>query len=523
MGPKAPRPVLRSHLLFDRVSGSLSTTNKEPYMRISSPSRLGRVAVLTTVLSACFFSAQAQSPTPSLRLVSETPSPSTPSSTPAVTAQELHDIAVDAYIYAYPMVLMELTRRHATNVQSPVEGRAPVNQFGHRTTFPEAKSASMAWPSADALYSSLWYDVARQPLVIRIPESGGRYYAISLLDMWSDVFASRGSRTAGSGPQTFAIVGPTWQGALPPGIEMLRSPTASGWLIAQVQTRSPAEYAEVNQFQANMSATPLTPVSLSYTTSSVSNAALNTQEPPIEQLARMDAATYFTLFANLLRTNPPHANDYPILERMRRIGLGTPSFASFAFNRLDPRVQQVLAEAAPEAGRRIADNVNRLGMVSNGWRMMLHGIGTYGADYPRRAAVAYLGLGASTPEDVIYPVTYSDAKGRSLEGSYKYVLHFDKAQLPPTNAYWSLVLYDAHQRFAQNDVNRYSLTSTDALKYNADGSLDIYIQRRSPGDDKAANWLPTPKDGGFVLNMRVYWPKALALDGLWAPPPVRRR
>eukprot|EP00887_Chlorella_sp_A99_P004489 scaffold43.g4489.t1 len=237
----------------------------------------------------------------------------------------------------------------------------------------------------------------------------------------------------------------------------------------------------------------------------------------------MDAATYFTLFANLLRTNPPHANDYPILERMRRIGLGTPSFASFAFNRLDPRVQQVLAEAAPEAGRRIADNVNRLGIVSNGWRMMLHGIGTYGADYPRRAAVAYLGLGASTPEDVIYPVTYSDAKGRSLEGSYKYVLHFDKAQLPPTNAYWSLVLYDAHQRFAQNDVNRYSLTSTDALKYNADGSLDIYIQRRSPSDDKVANWLPTPKDGGFVLNMRVYWPKALALDGLWAPPPVRRR
>jgi hypothetical protein len=452
--------------------------------------------------------------------MSETPFPPAQSSAPPLAPQELHEIAVDAYIYAYPMVLMELTRRQATNVQSPIDGRAPINQFGHRTKFPEAKSASLVWPSADALYSSLWYDVARQPLIIRIPDPRGRHYAVTVLDMWSDVFASRGSRTIGNGPQAFAIVGPTWQGTLPPGVDMVRSPTSSGWLISQVQTRGSADYDEVNQFQANMSAEPLSPVRVPYKKSDENNAASNPRELPVEQVARMDAATYFTLFADLLSSNPPHANDYPMLNRMARIGLGV---QPFAFNRLDPMVQQALAQAAAQAGRRIAENVSYLGTVSNGWRTVLHGIGTYGTDYTRRAAVAYVGLGANTPEEVVYPATLTDAKGRPLDSSYKYVLSFDKGQLPPTNAYWSLVLYDARQGFAQNDVNRYALTSTDALKYNANGSLDIYIQRKSPGDDKAANWLPTPQNGNFMLNMRVYWPKASALDGLWAPPPVRRR
>lgn len=488
-------------------------------MRISSPSPRWPAVLLAGVLSTCFLSVQAQSPKPSLRLMAETPVSAKPAAAPAVTAHELHHIAVDAYIYAYPMVLMELTRRQATGVQSPIEGRAPINQFGHRSTFPDAKNVSMAWPSADALYSSLWYDVRREPLIIRIPEAGGRYYLLTLFDMWSDVFATRGSRVSGNGFQAFAIVGPDWQGTLPSGVDMLRSPTASGWLINQVQTRSPAEYAEVNKFQANMSATLLTPASAPYPQSGSANTALNVQESPVEQVARMDAATYFNLFADLLRSNPPHANDYPMLERLRRIGLGSDPFT---FNRLDPVVQQALAKAAPEAGRRITDNANSLGVVVNGWRMVLHGIGTYGTDYTRRAAVAYVGLGARTPEDVIYPVSVCDNQGRPLDSRYKYILHFDKGQLPPSNAYWSLVLYDARQGFAHNELDRYALNSTDALRYNADGSLDIYIQRKAPAGDKKTNWLPSPQDGNFVLNMRVYWPKPSALDGLWAPPPVHR-
>ncbi|MNT21589.1 hypothetical protein D3C72_1569320 [compost metagenome] len=153
---------------------------------------------------------------------------------------------------------------------------------------------------------------------------------------------------------------------------------------------------------------------------------------------------------------------------------------------------------------------------------MLSGIGTYGTDYARRAAIAYAGLGAPTPEDVLYPVTASDSKGRPLDSREDYVLHFDKGQLPPTNAFWSLHVYNGQYGFAENPANRYVLRSTDGLKFNADGSLDIYVQRRDPGEAKRANWVSTPAaDGPFLLSLRLYSPQDTALDGLWAPPPVK--
>jgi hypothetical protein len=166
--------------------------------------------------------------------------------------------------------------------------------------------------------------------------------------------------------------------------------------------------------------------------------------------------------------------------------------------------------------------VSRLGTPLNGWNTVLSGIGTYGTDYGRRAAIAYAGLGAPTPEDVLYPVTGSDSKGRMLDSSEDYVLHFDKGQLPPANAFWSLHVYNGQYGFADNPANRYVLRSTDGLKYNADGSLDIYIQRRDPGERKRPNWLATPSaDEPFLLSMRLYWPQDTALDGQWAPPPVK--
>ncbi|HYG45856.1 MAG TPA: DUF1214 domain-containing protein, partial [Bordetella sp.] len=152
---------------------------------------------------------------------------------------------------------------------------------------------------------------------------------------------------------------------------------------------------------------------------------------------------------------------------------------------------------------------------------VLTGIGTYGTDYTRRAAIAYAGLGATTPHDALYPVTTVDDDGDALRSDEEYVLHFDKGQLPPANAAWSLILYNADRNLAPNRIGRYALRSTDPLQYNADGSLDIYIQRDDPGPRKAANWLPAPDRGNFMLNMRLYWPRDIALDGNWAPPPVR--
>lgn len=361
--------------------------------------------------------------------------------------------------------------------------------------------------------------------------------------MWSDVFASRGTRTNGPGAQSFAIVGPNWQGALPPGMDVIHSPTSTGWLIGWTQTSGPQDYAGVNQIQANMTASPMVAAApgrhrgagsaspYPQTGPGVGSAPIGSDVPmpmpvnlpegtPAEQAASMDAASFFTLFFDVLRNNPPHANDTPMLDRMRRIGLD--SRQPFSYGRLSPTVQQALADAQPLAGRRIADGVSRLATPINGWNTVLTGIGTYGTDYTRRAAIAYAGLGAPTPEDVLYPVTVADNKGRALNSNEDYVLHFEKGQLPPANAFWSLHVYNDKHGFPDNPANRYALRSTDDLKYNADGSLDIYIQRRDPGERKRSNWLATPAaDGPFLLSMRLYWPQDVALDGLWAPPPVK--
>lgn len=511
------------------------------------------LAILAGALSAGFAcAALAQSPQPSMRLVSQTP---IAAASPAVSAQELQDIATDAYLYAYPMVLMEATRRASTQTQSALAGRAPMNQFGHRTAFPQPGATDVSWPSADVLYSSLWYDVARQPLLIRVPASGGRYYSLSLLDMWSDEFASRGTRVTGNSEQNFLLVGPNWHGDAPIGVDVVRSPTGMGWLLARIQTGGPAEYGAVNQFQADMSATPMAlaePVQAQGVTPQVkgtakpatwsqpyaaaatgqsspgspsmslaSNINWNQEGSPAEQVAAMTPATFFSLFAELLRTNPPHDNDNAILTRMQRVGLVGPQ--PFSYDRLDPVVRQALEEAQPQAGRRIADTASRLGTHTNGWNAVLSGIGTYGTDYARRAAIAYVGLGATTPEEALYPVTAVDENGEWLRGDEDYILHFDKGQLPPVNASWSLTVYNDANGLVPNSSGRHSLRSTDPLKYNTDGSLDIYLSPDEPSGAKVSNWLPTPSKGGvFSLNMRLYWPQDLALDGAWAPPPVQR-
>ena len=525
-------------------------------MRNPTVNRRWTAVVLASALSACFAAAQAQTPAQNqaprstLRLVSETPYPAAAAPAPRMSEQELRDTAIDAYVYAYPMVLMELARRQATAVQSPADGKAPMNQFGHKTAFPDPAATGTPWPSADALHSSLWFDVSRAPLIVRLPDAGGRYTLLSALDMWSDVFASRGTRTNGNGAQSFAIVGPDWQGTLPPGVDLVRSPTATGWLIGWTQAGGPQDYAAVNQIQSSMSASPLISAAAPPSTrargatprgghdpypqtgAGVGTAPIGSGLPmpapmqlppgtPSEQAAALDAASFFALFFDTLRNNPPHANDGPMLDRMRRIGLD--DRRPFSFGRLSPEVQQALADAQPLAGRRIADGVTRLGTPLNGWNTVLSGIGTYGTDYTRRASIAYAGLGAPTPEDVLYPVTVADSKGRALNSDEDYVLHFEKGQLPPANAFWSLHVYNSQHGFAANPANRYVLRSTDGLKYNADGSLDVYIQRRDPGERKRANWLSAPaSDGPFLLSMRLYWPQDLALDGLWAPPPVRR-
>ncbi len=442
-----------------------------------------------------------------------------------LTADEIKDLAVDAYVYAYPMVLMEITRQVSTNVGtvSNKSGmRAPMNQFGHASAFPDDSFDAVVRPNADTLYSSLWYDVSKEPLIVSVADSGGRYYLLPLMDMWTDIFTSPGKRTSGTGAQVFAIVGPEWAGKLPKDMKSYRSPTAIGWVIGRTQTNGVADFPAVRAFQAELKTTPLS--AWGKPANTMPEAKVNAAQDmsaPVDQVAKMDAATFFALFGKLLKLNPPHVADHPMLDRLARMGIVAGS--DVVLSNLTPSVQDALIAAPAIAQKKIVLSGRRAGNMANGWRTMLSPIGSFGADYNRRAAVAFFGLGANVPEDAVYPSAFADADGKPLDSGAKYVMHFDKENLPPVRAFWSLTMYNDRQFFTANPIKRFAIGDRDALKYNADGSLDIYIQRDAPDADKTSNWLPAPASGGFSMNLRLYWPKAPVFDGTWMPAMVKRQ
>jgi hypothetical protein len=436
-----------------------------------------------------------------------------------VTNDEAAEIAVEAYLYAYPLVLMEVTRRVTTNVETPSGAHGPMNQFANLRAFPDATFTDVVRPNADTLYSSLWFDVSKEPLVIAVPDSGGRYYLLPMLDLWTDVFASLGKRTTGTGAQTFALVGPKWEGRLPDGVELVRAPTSMGWMIGRTQTNGKADYEAVHKFQDGLTAVPLSAYGKSYTPPRGKVDPKQDMSAPAEQVAKMDAATFFALFAELARDNPPHPNDYPVRARIKRLGLepGRP----FDLAQASPQARQALEKAPPEAQKLIAAQIRCLGTRVGNWQMMTPPVGTYGTDYVRRAVIAFGGLGANVSEDATYPTTLTDAGGKPYDSGKKYVVQFPKGQLPPVRAFWSLTMYNDKQIFTANPIDRFAIGDRDTLKLNADGSLTLYVQRDSPGKDREANWLPAPKEGGFSMNLRLYWPKPEALDGTWKAPAVK--
>jgi hypothetical protein len=194
---------------------------------------------------------------------------------------------------------------------------------------------------------------------------------------------------------------------------------------------------------------------------------------------------------------------------------------SFDLSKADPAVKAGLEPAPKDAQALMAWKVPTLARIANGWSMNTDTMGVYGNYYLKRAIVAQEGLGANLPEDAIYPLNLADNAGKPLDGANAYTIHFAKSEIPPVDAFWSITLYDPQGFQVANPLNRFAVSSWMKFATNADGSLDLYFQNESPGQDKEANWLPAPK-GPFNLTMRLYAPKSEALTGKWNPPPVMK-
>lgn len=440
-----------------------------------------------------------------------------------ISEQEAYEIGVETYTYTYPLVTMDITRRQMTNVErlGVLPTRMPMNTLLQMRSYVAGENKDVVRPNFDTLYSIVWFDLTREPMILSVPGSQGRYYVLGMLDMWTDVFATPGSRTTGTSAGQFAFVAPGWKGVLPANVQKIEAPTPYVWMIGRTQTNGPKDYGNVNRFQDGMRITPLSqwgkpsaPV--------VDNAvdpSLDMKTPPLRQVNGMPAAAYYHYAAELMKRHPAHATDQAILARMKRIGFEAGK--SFDLGNANPVVRKALERAAPDALQLITAKVRSIVLPVNGWLSSTENIGTYGNSYLKRAVITLAGLGALPPEDAIYPTTYADADNKPLSGAAKYTLHFNKDELPPARAFWSVTLYDNEGFQVPNPLKRYAIGDRDELKYETDGSLTLYVQNESPGKERELNWLPAPK-GPFNLTMRIYDVKPAALNGSWAPPAVRR-
>ncbi|WP_338880796.1 DUF1254 domain-containing protein [Achromobacter veterisilvae] len=440
--------------------------------------------------------------------------------TPAAAATEAaRQAAMEGYLYFYPLVTMDLARRQSTHPSRGAQG-APANAFLHGRALP-APGAAAPWANPDMLRSAAWLDLTAGPVVLSVPNTQGRLYTLTLLDMWTDAFATLGKRSTGTAKGNTAIVPPGWTGALPSGMSRIDAPTAYVWAKNLIQTEGPADYPAVHALQDGFVLTPLAQWNLPPQAQRPrSDSTLDLATPVREQVESMPTDAFFTYAAELLRRNPPHPTDQPVLAQLRRAGLvpGRP----FDFDKLDHPAKQGMRRGLRAARERMAAAAGGSVRGVNGWQQETGSIGVYGNAYLRRALAAQAQPGSGLPEDLSVLLLAADSQGAPLDGAHGYTLRFESGQLPPAGALWSLAAYDGQGMPAANPLGRYALGSRDPLRYNADGSLDLRVSHAPPPPEEQANWLPLPPAGPVSVLLRAYAPEPALLDGSWTPPPALR-
>lgn len=414
-----------------------------------------------------------------------------------------------AYIYAFPLVLMDATRASATNTEEAVPGKAPVNQFMHGAALANAQFKNVVSPNVDTVYSQVWYDLSEEPIIYVLPETD-RFCKVQVLDAWTNTAAVLDR--AG----TYAITLSTWSGDLPDDVIRVDVPTAMAWSITRTVLSGEADLPNVHAVQAKMLLRPLS-----------SYLGRGTYRPPkgryrkendyvpIDKVLSLDPVTFFKKANALMEKNPPSAADAGMLEKLAavHVGPGMEFDASVLTDDIQAGWQEMLKGLRPKLAAEGLRFSNRLGQ----WSYFGAPIGDFGTEYAYRALVAIAGLGANTVEVALYPRTEKDADGNALTGEKSYMLHFESYPQVLDGGFWSITAYGDDDFLIDNPIDRYCINDRSGLKVNDDGSADVILSKDAPAD--ATNWLPVG-DGGFHLYMRIYSPDMDAIK-TWTAPVVK--
>lgn len=434
------------------------------------------------------------------------------------------DIATVAYIYGFPLVSVVRTEDFTTSPNIPAgPGRGPINTFSYFRDFPNSSFTDIVRPNVDTLYSVAYFNLNKEPLVLKVPPIADRYYSLQFIDAYSNNFLYIGTRENNTSGGTYLLIGPSWNGTVPSGMKEVRTPTNVGLIAVRILVKGQDDVSNVHSLQDKFTLTslPLESKEASSTPSSIENANSTTSKvipvaPDPALIPKTGIAIYDEISNDIANNTPPQA-DSVILAKFKSIGIGPGLMPSKIVN---DTIKNSLEDGITAGEQIINQKVQNLGTTINGWSISSMNIGNFGTDYLLRAAIAKFGLFANSPQEAVYPTSFKDSQGQNLTGTHNYVIHFNKGQTPPAKAFWSITLYNNKSYLAENPINRYSIAShTPGLKYNDDGSLDVYLQHDNPGKDKESNWLPTPL-GDFSLNMRLYIPEESVLTGQYQYPPI---
>ncbi|MFE6072955.1 DUF1254 domain-containing protein [Paenibacillus sp. NPDC057886] len=422
----------------------------------------------------------------------------------AASSQEqlAYSLGVQAYIYGYPLVVMEQTRQMA------LKTRAPLNQFYYSSMLATPQYHDIVTPNSNTLYFSAWLDLSKGPVILNVPaNTDDRYYTVQMLDAYTNTFRNVSNRTTGNKAGQFTIVGPGGSSNVIKA--SIHAPTPNVWLLGRVEANGEEDLSRAVAFEKQFT--------LSKPTGTSANGIADGLSSNLMSSMKNDPFTFYKIMTEQIRRNPPPTCDAVLLDQFKLIGIDPAK--GFEPTDLNAATKAGLLRAAKDAQHIIANSVKAI-PTTNGWYIG-NDIGTYGTQFLLRAVVAYSGLGANVSEEELYARAFVDQNGEKLHGTQRYVLHFNKNDLPQVTGFWSLTLYGSDFYLVDNAIGRYSIGDlTKGLVYNADGSLDIYIQQSVP-EGKESNWLAAPP-GEFNLVLRMFAPKSSMLEGEYEVPPVAR-
>ncbi len=426
-----------------------------------------------------------------------------------------------AYIFTLPLMMTDATVTVSTNTVKATNQKAPLNSFIHAKSLATSKFRDVVTPNVDTIYSQMMLDLSKESVIIELPKTE-RFCTAQLLDAYTNCVDIIDASKFENDSERFILTGNDFDGEIPNGIKQIKYPTSMGWIIIRTICYNEQDESNVHEIQNMMKTYTLSQLEAGKI-DEVAEGKYDKKNDfvPLEHVMKLSMQDYFDRANELMKENPPTEADAPMMEEIVKINVG-PGLV-FDSSIFGEKAKEIWSSLVSEISETTMQQSAKFFSKNGNWSYMGKPIAEFGTEYAYRAFISIFGLGANPVSFAVYPKTDIDSNGDRLNGNNKYILHFEKDELPPVeeNGFWSVTAYDSSNNFLiDNEIDRYCINDRSDVVYNDDGSLDIIIQAEKP-DEKVSNWIPVLK-GEFHLVLRIYMPSETVVNNEWQAPVLKR-